>query len=385
MIHYGRQSISQTDIDEVVEVLKSDFLTQGPITPAFEDAVSSKVGAKYSVATNSATSALHISCLALGLSTNDWLWTSPITFVASANCALYCGANIDFVDIDTRTFNISPLKLEEKLQIAKRDNKLPKIIIVVHMTGQSAEMEKIFQLSLEYGFHIIEDASHAIGGKYQEKYIGSCQFSDITIFSFHPVKIITSAEGGMALTNSQEICNKLQLFRTHGITRNPKLMKKQNNEFWRYEQIQLGFNYRISDLHAALGLSQLKRLDKFVEKRHYIAKRYNQLLDELPVITPYQNPKCYSSFHLYVILLDLEKINKSQSQIFDLMKSKGVAVNLHYIPVHTQPYYESLGFKKNQFPKSMEYSSKAMSLPIYYDLSDENQDSVIKAIVESIN
>jgi len=385
MINYGRQSISQEDIDEVVEVLKSDFLTQGPVTESFEDAISKKVGSKFAVATNSATSALHISCLALGLTNNDWLWTSPITFVASANCALYCGANIDFVDIDSKTFNISVLKLEKKLLSAKKDNKLPKIVVVVHMTGQSAEMEKIYKLSQKYGFSVIEDASHALGGKYQGKYIGSCQFSDITIFSFHPVKIITSAEGGMALTNSQEISKKLKVLRTHGITRDPNLMLKQNNEFWRYEQIDLGFNYRMSDLHAALGLSQLKRLNKFVEKRHYLANRYNKLLAKLPVTIPHQNRECYSSFHLYVILLDIEKINKTQSQIFDLMRAKGIGVNLHYIPLHTQPFYKSLGFKDSQFPKSMEYSSRAMSLPIYYDLTDEQQDIVIKALTKVLS
>ena len=384
MINYGRQSISQEDIDEVVEVLKSDFLTQGPVVQTFEDAVANKVNSKYAVATNSATSALHISCLALGLTSNDYLWTSTITFVASANCALYCGANIDFVDIDAKTFNISVLKLEKKLLSAKKDNKLPKIVVVVHMTGQSAEMDKIHQLSLKYGFKVIEDASHALGGKYQGKYIGSCQFSDITIFSFHPVKIITSAEGGMALTNSQEISKKLKVLRTHGITRDPNLMLKQNNEFWRYEQIDLGFNYRMSDLHAALGLSQLKRLNMFLEKRHYLANRYNKLLAKLPVTIPHQNHECYSSFHLYIILLDIQKINKSQSQIFDSMRARGIGVNLHYIPVHTQPFYKSLGFKDSQFPKSMEFSSRAMSLPIYYDLSDEQQDTVVKALTEVI-
>lgn len=370
-IPYGKQNISQQDIDVVVAVLNSDFLTQGPQVPLFEQSVLDVVGAKYAVAVNSATSALHIACLALGVGKGDVVWTSPITFVASANCALYCGADIDFVDIDEKTYNLSVVKLEEKLIQAKVENKLPKVVIPVHLCGQSCDMEKIYQLSQEYGFKIIEDASHAIGGKYQEQYIGSCQYSDITIFSFHPVKIVTTAEGGMAVTNDAKLAQKMDLLRSHGITRNTELMTKESDGAWYYQQIDLGFNYRMTELQAGLGVSQMQRLEQFVAKRHQIAKRYNELFADLPVVLPYQLENTYSGLHLYVIRLQLDKLQKTRKQVFDELREKGIGVNIHYIPVHTQPYYQNLGFKQGDFPNAEQYYAEAISLPMYPDLTDE--------------
>lgn len=370
-IPYGRQNISQQDIDAVIAVLNSDFLTQGPQVPLFEKSVLDVVGAKYAVAVNSATSALHIACLALGVGEGDIVWTSPITFVASANCALYCGADIDFVDIDERTYNLSITKLEEKLIRAKAENKLPKVVIPVHLCGQSCDMEKIYQLSQEYGFKIIEDASHAIGGKYQEQYIGSCQYSDITIFSFHPVKIVTTAEGGMAVTNDAKLAQQMDLLRSHGITRNTDLMTKESDGAWYYQQIDLGFNYRMTELQAGLGVSQMKRLEQFVAKRHQIAQRYNQIFADLPVMVPYQLESTYSGLHLYVIRLKLDKLKKTHQQIFNELRERGIGVNVHYIPVHTQPYYQNLGFKQGDFPNAEQYYAEAISLPMYPDLTDE--------------
>lgn len=381
-IPYGRQNISQQDIDAVVAVLNSDFLTQGPQVPLFEKSVLDVVGAKYAVAVNSATSALHIACLALGVGKGDVVWTSPITFVASANCALYCGADIDFVDIDERTYNLSITKLEKKLIQAKSNNKLPKVVIPVHLCGQSCDMEKIYQLSQEYGFKIIEDASHAIGGKYQEQYIGSCQYSDITIFSFHPVKIVTTAEGGMAVTNDAKLAQKMDLLRSHGITRNTDLMTRQSDGAWYYQQIDLGFNYRMTELQAGLGVSQMKRLEQFVAKRHQIAKRYNELFANLPVVLPYQLENTYSGLHLYVIRLKLDKLKKTREQIFNELREKGIGVNVHYIPVHTQPFYQNLGFKQGNFPNAEQYYAEAISLPMYPDLTEEQIQYIYTALKE---
>ena len=311
MIPYGKQDINQADIDSVIDVIQSDFLTQGPQVPLFEKTVSDYCGAEYGVAVNSATSALHIACMALNLGKDDYLWTSSNTFVASANCGLYCGAKVDFVDIDPRTYNLSTEELERKLIQARQDNKLPKIVIPVHFAGQSCDMKKIHSLSQKYGFKIIEDASHAIGGKYLDKPIGGCQYSDITVFSFHPVKIITTAEGGLATTNDKEISERMQLFRSHGVTRDPELMIKKAEGDWYYQQVELGFNYRMTELQAALGVSQMKRLDEFVALRHQRQKRYDELLKNLPVVAPYQDMDSYSALHLYPIQIKTDKVKNT--------------------------------------------------------------------------
>ena len=380
MIPYGKQDINQSDIEAVIAVLKSDFLTQGPQVPLFEKNVSNYCNAQYGVAVNSATSALHVACLALGLGKDDWLWTSPNSFVASANCGLYCGAKVDFVDIDPKTYNLSVEELKKKLIQAKKDNKLPKIVIPVHFAGQSCDMQSIHKLSKEFGFKILEDASHAIGGKYLDKPIGGCQYSDITVFSFHPVKIITTAEGGLATTNQKELAEKMQLFRAHGITREPKLMTKKTEGGWYYQQVELGFNYRMNDLQAALGIAQMKRLDKFITIRHLLKQRYHELLKDLSLITPAQSSDSYSSLHLYPVQLKLEQISKTKNQIFDELRQSGVGVNLHYIPIHMQPYYQNIGFKKGAFPIVEDYYSRAISIPIYQGLTTELQDKVVKVL-----
>lgn len=384
MIPYGRQDISQADIDAVVEVLRSDFLTQGPMVPRFERLVAEHVGARHAFAVNSATSALHIACLALGLGPGDWLWTSPVTFVASANCGLYCGARVDFVDIDPRTFNLCPEALARKLEQAERDERLPKVVVVVHLCGQPCNMAAIHALSQRYGFKVIEDASHAIGSKYQGEFIGGGRYSDITVFSFHPVKIITTAEGGMALTNHDELAARMALLRSHGITRDPTLMTRESDGPWYYQQIDLGFNYRMTELQAALGVSQMARLDAFVARRHELARRYDALLAGLPVSTPWQHPDSYSGLHLYVVRLQMDRLDKSHRQIFDEMRAKGIGVNLHYIPVHTQPYYQGLGFKNGDFPNAECYYRDAISLPMYQSLTYEQQDKVIAVLAEVV-
>ncbi|GAA0772325.1 UDP-4-amino-4,6-dideoxy-N-acetyl-beta-L-altrosami ne transaminase [Castellaniella ginsengisoli] len=385
MIPYGRQDISQADIDAVVDVLRSDFLTQGPRVPAFEQAIAAKVKAKYAVASNSATSALHLACLALGLGPGDLLWTSPITFVATANCALYCGAQVDFVDIDPLTYNMDVGALESKLIEADRIGRLPKIVVPVHLSGQSCDMEAIHVLADRYGFKIIEDASHAIGGKYQGQYVGFCQHSDITVFSFHPVKIITTAEGGMATTNSEALAEQMKLLRSHGITRDPSLMTHKPDGPWYYQQIALGLNYRMTELQAALGISQLERLDEYVTKRHEVARRYDLAFEGLPITIPVQHSRCYSAYHLYVIRLHLEDIRMAHGDVFEKLRSQGVGVNLHYIPVHTQPYYRSMGFRIGQFPEAEKYYREAISLPMYATLSHDEQlivQSAVKSIIQ---
>jgi UDP-4-amino-4,6-dideoxy-N-acetyl-beta-L-altrosamine transaminase len=384
MIPYGKQDINQQDIDAVIRVLKSDYLTQGPQVPLFEQAINKLTESQYAVAVNSATSALHIACLALGVGKGDSVWTSPITFVASANCALYCGASVDFVDIDKHTYNLCPVELEKKLQQAKLENRLPKVVIPVHLAGQSCEMQKIHQLSLEYGFKIIEDAAHAIGGKYQGKPIGNCLYSDITVFSFHPVKIVTSAEGGAATTNNQKLAQKMQAFRCHGITRDATLMTEESHGNWYYQQLELGFNYRMSDLHAALGVSQLQRLETFISKRKELAKIYDQQLANLPVILPKQLATTDSSWHLYIIQLKLDKIDKTQQQIFNELREAGIGVNLHYIPVHLQPYYQQLGFKKGDFPVAERYYKSAITLPLFPGLTTTKQNKISAALNECL-
>ena len=381
MIPYGKQEITQHDIDAVVKVLKSDFLTLGPQVPLFEEAVKREVNAEYAIAVNSATSALHIACLALGVVKGDVVWTTPISFVASANCALYCGADIDFIDIDSQTYNLSPEKLEKKLLHAKQRNlALPKVVIPVHLSGQPCEMDKIHALSVEYGFAIIEDASHAIGGKYKDTPIGNCEFSDITIFSFHPVKIVTTAEGGVATTNSKELATKLELLRSHGITRNELLMKNESHGGWYYEQIALGFNYRMTEMQAALGVSQIARLHEFVATRNQLALRYDELLKDLPLVTPFQIEGSYSGRHLYIIRLKLDEISLNQKEVFAQLRENGIGVNLHYIPVHTQPYYQNLGFQLGQFQESERYYQEAISIPLYHTMSNSQQDTVIAAL-----
>ena len=383
-IPYGRQDITQADIDAVVAVLKSDFLTQGPMVPKFEQAVASHCGAKHALAVNSATSALHIACMALGVGPGDWLWTSPVTFVASANCALYCGAQVDFVDIDPRTYNLCPQALAAKLELAERAGKLPKVVVPVHLCGQPCDMQAIHALAQRYGFKIIEDASHAIGGRYQNRPIGNSQYSDITVFSFHPVKIITTAEGGMCMTNDDALAKKMALARSHGITRDPAQMTHASDGPWYYQQIALGYNYRMTELQAALGVSQMERLDAFVTRRHQLARRYDTLLAALPVTAPWQHPDSYSGLHLYPIRLQLDKTTQSHLQVFESLRAQGIGVNLHYIPVHTQPYYAQMGFKPEDYPQAQAYYSEAISLPMYQNLTDEQQDQVIAALSKAL-
>ena len=384
MIPYGRQDISQADIDAVVAVLQSDFLTQGPQVPLFEQTVARHVSAKHGLAVNSATSALHIACLALGLGPGDWLWTSPVTFVASANCGLYCGAQVDFVDIDPRTYNLCPKALEAKLVAAEQVGKLPKVLVAVHLCGQPCDMEAIHALGQKYGFKIIEDASHAIGGKYKGEFIGNGRYSDITVYSFHPVKIITTAEGGMALTNSDELAHQMALLRSHGITRDTTHMTHAPDGPWYYQQIGLGYNYRMTELQAALGVSQMQRLDAFVQRRHQLAQRYDRLLASLPVTTPWQHPDSYSGLHLYVVRLQLDKITQTHRQVFEALREQGIGVNLHYIPVHTQPYYQRMGHKMGDYPQSEQYYAEAISLPMYQTLTFGQQDQVLNALKLSI-
>ena len=381
MIPYGRQDINQADIDAVVAVLSSDFLTQGPVVPAFEKAVADYCGAQHAVAVNSATSALHIACLALGVGKGDYVWTTPITFVASANCALYCGASVDFVDIDPRTYNLSVERLAEKLAVAEKAGKLPKVVIPVHLCGQPCDMAGIHALSQQYGFKIIEDASHAIGGKYKGEPIGNGRYSEITVFSFHPVKIITSGEGGMAVTNDATLAQHMRLLRSHGISSTAADMQpRPAQEIWNYQQIDLGFNYRMTDLQAALVLSQMQRLDAFVTKRHGIAKRYDQLISALPLLTPWQHEDSYSGYHLYVIRLKLNEINKTQRQIYDAFYAAKIGVNLHYIPVYRQPYYEQMGFNMGYCPQAEQYYSEVISIPLYPGLTNEQQDFVVQIL-----
>ena len=384
MIPYGRQSISELDIQAVVDVLRSDFLTQGPAVPAFEKTVSDYCSARHAVASNSGTSTLHLACLALGVGTGDQVWTSPITFVASANCALYCGAQVDFVDINPRTYNLSVECLEEKLTHAEKNGHLPSVVIPVHLCGQSCDMAAIYALGQRYGFRIIEDASHAIGGKYRGEPVGNCRYSDITVFSFHPVKIITTGEGGMAVTNNSDLAEKMTLLRTHGITRDPNHMTHAPDGPWYYQQIDLGFNYRMTDIQAALGISQIQRMDEFIARRCQLARRYDKLLEGLPVSTPWQYSDVYSAWHLYVIRLQLEKLNLNHRQVFEYLRELGIGVNLHYIPVHTQPYYQAMGFRPGQFPEAEKYNQEAVTLPLFPTMTEVQQDKVVDALGQAL-
>lgn len=381
MIPYGKQDINEDDIAEVIKVLKSDFITQGPVVPLFEKKLASYANSEYCYALNSATSALHTACLAIDLGPGDILWTSPISFVASSNAALYCGATVDFVDIDAKTYNMSISALKNKLEHARDNKLLPKVVMPVHLSGQSCDMEKIYDLSLEYGFKIIEDASHAIGGRYKNKPIGSCEFSDMSIFSFHPVKIITTGEGGAILTNNKKYSEKIQMFRSHGITRDKALMNQEPHGFWYYQQIELGYNYRMTDIQAALGLSQLQRLDKFINKRHKIANFYSRKLDSKNLVLPHCLQASFSSFHLYIIKL---KIPGKRKELMESLKKNGIAANIHYIPIHMQPYYQALGFQKGYLPNSEKYYEDALSIPIYPTLDHKQQDEVVNTINRSI-
>jgi UDP-4-amino-4,6-dideoxy-N-acetyl-beta-L-altrosamine transaminase len=385
MIPYGRQDITQADVDAVVEVLRSDFLTQGPAVPKFEQAVAEHCGALHAVAVNSATSALHIACLALGLGPGDWLWTTPVTFVASANCGLYCGARVDFVDIDPRTYNLSVERLADKLAQAEKLGRLPKVLVPVHLCGQPCDMAAFHALSLQYGFKVIEDASHAIGGRYRNEPIGNGHYSDITVFSFHPVKIVTTAEGGMAVTNDPELAHKMNLLRSHGITREPERMTHAPDGPWYYQQVDLGFNYRMTELQAALGVSQMTRLAAYVARRHAIAVRYDEALAALPLTTPWQHPDSHSGLHLYVVRLQLDRIGRSHREVFESMRAQGIGVNLHYIPVHTQPYYQQMGFRVGDFPQAERYYAEAISLPMYPGLMDAQQDEVVRALSKALS
>ncbi len=379
-IPYGRQDVRTEDVDAVAAVLRSDWLTQGPAVPRFEAAVAARCGASHAVAANSATSALHIACAALGLGPGDRLWTSPITFVASANCGRYCGAEVDFVDIDPRSHNMDPAALSEKLAAAERTGKLPKIVVPVDFAGQSCDLRAIHALSQRYGFRIVEDASHAVGGSYLGQPVGNGRYSDITILSFHPVKIITTAEGGMALTRDPELAATMQRLRSHGITRDDGRMERPSEGAWYYEQVELGWNYRLTDLQAALGESQLARIDEYVARRHEIARRYDELLADLPLVTPWQSPEAHSALHLYPIQVAAEE----RRRVFDHLRSAGIGVNVHYIPVHTQPDYCRLGFERGQFPESERYYAGAISLPMYARLTEEQQDRVVLALAEAL-
>ena len=384
-IPYGRQQVTEEDIAAVVATLRSDYLTQGPMVPRFEAAVAAYCGARHALAVNSATSALHLACLALDLGPDDWLWTSPITFVASANCGLYCGARVDFVDIDPRTCNLCPQALEAKLLQAEKEGRLPKIIVPVHLCGQPCDMQAIHALSQRFGFRIIEDASHAIGARYRSEAVGNCRYSDITVFSFHPVKIITTAEGGMALTNDAKLADKMALLRSHGITREPAQMTHAPDGPWYYQQVELGFNYRMTELQAALGLSQLTRLDDYVARRHALARHYDAQLADLPLITPWQHPDGHSAMHLYVIRLRLDQVRQSHRQVFEALRAQGIGVNLHYIPVHTQPYYQRMGFASGDFPQAERYYAEAISLPMYPGLTEQQQGRVLAAIQTALS
>ena len=385
MIPYGRQEVTQEDIDSVVSVLQSDFLTQGPTIPKFENGVANYCRVKHGVATNSATSSLHVACLALGLGEGDWLWTTPIAFVASANCGLYCGAKVDFVDIDPPTFNMCPIALGHKLQEAEKTGRLPKIVVPVHMCGQSCDMESIHKLSKQYGFKIIEDASHAIGGKYEKEPVGNCAFSDIAVFSFHPVKIMTTGEGGMAMTNSTELADTMQLLRSHGVTRDASKMIGDSDGGWYYQQVALGFNYRMTDIQAALGVSQLERVDANVIRRHEIARKYDEALLDTSITRQQQRQDTYSAYHLYVINFEVGITTQERSRIYTSMRELGIGVNLHYIPIHTQPYFKALGFREGDFPNAEQYYNRALTLPLYPNLTPPNQAICIESLLQVSN
>ena len=383
-IPYGRQSISEDDIAAVEAVLRSEWLTQGPTIERFETAVADYVGVAHACAVNSATSALHIACRALGLGAGDLMWTVPNTFVASSNAALYCGAKVDFVDIDPVTYNLSVPALEQKLARAEREGGLPKVVMPVHFGGQSCDMREIGMLAQRYGFRVIEDASHAIGGDYLGRKVGCCVYSDFVVFSFHPVKIITTAEGGMLLTRDAALHRTAQLLRSHGITRDPTAMDRAPDGAWYYQQLDLGFNYRITEMQAALGLSQMHRIGTFVERRRSVARRYDEALAALPLGLPGRSPAADSAWHLYVIQVDAARCGKSRKAVFDALRAAGIQVNVHYIPVHLQPYYRRFGFGPGQFPVSERYYEQAISVPVYAGLTEAQQTRVIEEVFNAL-
>lgn len=380
-IPYGRQQISEEDIEAVVRVLRSDYLTQGPAVPAFEQALARYCGAAHAVSMNSATSALHVSCLALDVGPGDWVWTSPVTFVASANCALYCGAKVDFVDVDPATGNMSADHLAERLAQAERDGNLPKVVIPVHLCGRSCDMKAIHALSRRYGFAVIEDASHAIGARYDGAPVGDCRYSDITVFSFHPVKIITTAEGGMAMTHDAALARRMERLRSHGITRDPCDMTHAPDGPWYYQQIDLGFNYRMTDMQAVLGLSQLGRLDAFVDQRHQVAVRYDKALAALPLSLPPVELDGRSALHLYVVQVSAAHDRRI---VFEALRARDIGVNVHYNPVYLQPYYASLGFRRGHCLGAEQYYAGAISLPMYPGLSEADQARVVGALEDAL-
>lgn len=385
VVPYAHQSISEADIEAVTAVLRSDWLTQGPDIARFEGGVAAHCGARHAVAVSSGTAALHLACLALGLGPGDLLWTSANTFAASANCARYCGADVDFVDIDPRTYNISVPALEEKLARARLDGRLPKVLVPVHFGGQPCDMDSIGGLAARYGFRVVEDASHALGAQYRSNAVGSCRHSDIVVFSFHPVKILTTGEGGMLVTNNDALARRLRLLRTHGMTRDAFEMDGESEGPWYYQQVALGYNYRMTDIQAALGSSQMRRLDDFLARRRELARRYDDALDGLPLTTPAEDPSGKSAWHLYVIQLDLETVRVSRRTVFERMRAGGVLVNVHYIPVHLHPYYRALGFEKGAFPASERFYGRAMSLPLFYGLCDSDQDRVCRMLRQSLH
>jgi UDP-4-amino-4,6-dideoxy-N-acetyl-beta-L-altrosamine transaminase len=380
MIPYGHQDVTQSDIDAVVDVLRSDFLTQGPAIPRFERGLIAVTRARHAVAVNSATSALHVACLALELGPGDLLWTVPNTFVASSNCARYCGASVDFVDIDPNTWNLSVVSLRAKLADARRAGRLPKVLVPVHFSGQPTEQEAIWELAREYGFRVLEDASHAVGASRSGEPVGSCRWSDITVLSFHPVKIITSGEGGVALTNDPVLAERMMMLRTHGITRDPARFHDRDPAPWHYEQQMLGFNYRMTDIHATLGMSQLARLTDYVERRNVLAARYDLALRSLRLRLPTIEPENRSAFHLYVVRMVTESTGRTHRQVFDELRRRGIGVNLHYTPVHLQPYYRQLGFSRGQYPEAEAYAETALTLPLYPAMTESQQDSVVAAL-----
>lgn len=380
-IPYGRHEVTADDVAAVTAVLGSDWLTQGPVVPRFEQAVAQACGAQHAVAVNSATSALHLACLALGLGPGDWLWTSPITFLASANCARYCGAQVDFVDIDSRTYNLSADALARNLVQAKAENRLPKIVVPVHLAGQSCDMAAIHALSREYGFRIVEDASHAVGGRYRGEPVGDCRFSDVTVFSFHPVKIITTAEGGMALTQDAALARRMALLRSHGMTRDPAQMSREPDGPWYYEQVELGYNYRLADLQAALGLSQVQRLGQYVSRRQALARRYDELLADAALNRPWQHPDSESAWHLYIARVD----HGRRRAVFDAMRAAEIGVNVHYIPLHTQPYYRRIGSAGGSFPEAERFYAEAISLPMFPALRDADQERVVATLRKALS
>ncbi len=380
MIPYGRQDITQDDLDAVRDVLTSDFLTQGPRVPEFEKVVAEAAQAAHGVAANSATSALHIACMALDLGPGDWLWTVPNTFVASANVGVYCGARVDFVDIDPVSFNMCPEALAVKLEQAEKAGTLPKVLIPVHMTGQSADMERIGPLAKRYGVRVIEDASHAIGAQFAGAPVGRCDHSDITVFSFHPVKIVTTAEGGVAVTQDSALAGRMKRAASHGVTRDPALMTHASDGPWYYQQIELGYNYRMTEMQAALGISQMHRLTHYVDRRAAHASAYDAALADLPLDLPHQDPRSQSSWHLYVIQLQLDKIGLSHRAVFEALRAKGLGVNLHYIPVHTQPFWRQFGFQEGDFPNAERYYSRAISIPLFATMTDAQRDEVVRAL-----